>query len=103
MSHKVAISAQEVATTSPKFLAGGDMSASAVNLALLQEWLRGLQENVLDELDPNSMWYSPAKEWVQEKVAAAWTRYLAEAAWMNNKLLRATRPSRLSLRTSQTY
>ena len=76
---------------------------AAEGIGTMQEWLRGLQENVLDGLDPDSRWYTQAKDLVKEKVAEAWTRYLAEAAWIQNKVLRAIRPSRLSLRTSQAY
>ena len=47
-----------------------------------QEWMRGLQENVLDDLPRDDPSYTRASEYVQEKVRNCWVRFLAEYRWL---------------------
>ena len=47
-----------------------------------REWLRGLQENVLDELPPDLPLYKRAQEYIEGQVRTCWIRFLAECRWM---------------------
>ena len=82
---------------------GDRTSPSKAALDMMQEWLRGLKENVLDALDPLGPWFNPVREFVEEEITGTWTRYLAEISWFRAQTARALRPSRLSLRPSQVY
>ena len=77
---------------------GDRASPSKAALDMMQEWLRGLKENVLDALDPLGPWFNPVREFVAQEITDTWTRYLAEISWLRAETARALRPSRLSLR-----
>ena len=52
------------------------------SVELFREWLRGLQENILDEIPPDSPWRRRIIDYIESAVRDCWVRFLAECRWL---------------------